>query len=156
LDTESLTIRLPPYFVEHIQEILDKIPPTQRRSSIKNGTGSLGNSIQCHLHFQARTTSSAPCRMRLPQKQVAAWHLTRVFTLPLRTSGGCRRISAPNPLGLRRLCPSRQLPKGIMMPPDWALATFGFPVLTLPPAWVSRLHNLLYGGTIGQILSPLG
>jgi hypothetical protein len=53
LDTESLTIRLPPHCVECLWEILDKIPPTQRRSSIKNGTGSLGNSIQCPLHFQA-------------------------------------------------------------------------------------------------------
>ena len=32
----------------------------------------------------------------------------------------------------------------------------GFPVHTLPPALVSLLHSLLYGGTDGQILFPLG
>ncbi len=76
--------------------------------------------------------------------------------MPLWTSSGCRRISAPAPLGLWRLCPSRQLPKDITMLPNWALAAFGFPVLTLPPAWVSLPHNLLYGGIDGQISSPLG
>jgi hypothetical protein len=69
---------------------------------------------------------------------------------------GCIRISALTPLGLWRLCPSRQLPKGITTLPDWALVAFGFPVLTLPPARVSLPHNLLYGGTDGQISSPLG
>jgi hypothetical protein len=52
--------------------------------------------------------------------------------------------------------PSCQLPKGITTLPDWALAAFGFPVLTLPPARVSLPHNLLYGSTNGQISSPLG
>jgi hypothetical protein len=38
---------------------------------------------------------------------------------------------------------------------DWALEAFGFPVPTLDTAWVSLPHNLLYGGTKGQISSPL-
>jgi hypothetical protein len=54
------------------------------------------------------------------------------------------------------LCLSRQLQKGTMMLRDWALAGFGFPVHTLPPALASLPHSLLYGGTNGQILSPLG
>jgi hypothetical protein len=51
---------------------------------------------------------------------------------------------------------SCQLLKGITTLLDWVLVAFGFPVLTLPPAWVSLPQNLLYGGTIGQISSPLG
>jgi hypothetical protein len=42
LDTESLIIRLPPHHVERLREILDKIPPTQRRSSIKKWHRVLG------------------------------------------------------------------------------------------------------------------
>jgi hypothetical protein len=42
LDTESLTIRLPPHCAEHLWEILDKIPPTQHRSSIKKWHRVLG------------------------------------------------------------------------------------------------------------------
>jgi hypothetical protein len=61
-----------------------------------------------------------------------------------------------HPTWIAGLCPSRQLPKGITTLLDRALAAFGFPVLTLPPAWVSLLHHLLYGSTDGQISSPLG
>jgi hypothetical protein len=53
-------------------------------------------------------------------------------------------------------CEARQLQKGTMTLWDWALAGFGFPVHTLPPALVSLPHSLFYGGTNGQILSPLG
>ena len=42
LDTESLTIRLPPHRVERLREILDEIPPTQRRISIKKWHKVLG------------------------------------------------------------------------------------------------------------------
>jgi hypothetical protein len=42
LDTESLTICLPPHHVEHLWEILDEIPPTQRRISIKKWHKVLG------------------------------------------------------------------------------------------------------------------
>ncbi len=38
----SLNIQLPPHCVERLWEILDKIPPTQRRSSIKKWHGVLG------------------------------------------------------------------------------------------------------------------
>ncbi len=42
LDTESLTIHLPPHYVERLWEILDKIPPTQRWISIKKWHKVLG------------------------------------------------------------------------------------------------------------------
>jgi hypothetical protein len=42
LDTESLTICLPPHCVEHLWEVLDKIPPTQRWISIKKWLKVLG------------------------------------------------------------------------------------------------------------------
>ncbi len=42
LDTESLTICLPPHRVERLWEILDEIPPTQRRISIKKWHRVLG------------------------------------------------------------------------------------------------------------------
>jgi hypothetical protein len=42
LDTESLTIRLPPHCVERLWEILDKIPPTQRWISIRKWRKVLG------------------------------------------------------------------------------------------------------------------
>jgi hypothetical protein len=67
LDTKSLTIRLPSHRVQHLWEILDKIPPTQRRSSIKKWHRVIGELCSCPLlHFQARATSSAPCQMSLP------------------------------------------------------------------------------------------
>jgi hypothetical protein len=42
LDMESLTIQLPPHHVEHLWEILDKIPPMQHRSRIKKWHRVLG------------------------------------------------------------------------------------------------------------------
>jgi hypothetical protein len=42
LDTESLTICLPSHCVEHLWEILDKIPPTQHQISIKKWHKVLG------------------------------------------------------------------------------------------------------------------
>jgi hypothetical protein len=62
LDMESLTIRLPPHCVERLWEILDKIPPTQRQISIKKWLKVLGELRSMSLHFQAHTTSSAPCK----------------------------------------------------------------------------------------------
>ncbi len=103
--------------------------------SIKKWHKVLGELQSCPLPFQAHATSSSPCKTPLPWRQVVAWHLTRLFTMPLRTSGGCRRISAPAPLRLRRLCLYHQLPKGIMMLLDWALAAFGFRFTPCPPLW---------------------
>jgi hypothetical protein len=51
LDTESLTIRLPIHRVEHLWEIFDKIPPTQRRISIKKWHRVLGELRSMSLAF---------------------------------------------------------------------------------------------------------
>jgi hypothetical protein len=154
---ESLTICLPPDRVERLWEILDKIPPTQRWISIKKWHKVLGELRSMSLALPgSRNIFSTMQNTLASQKPLGDWHLTRVFTMPLKTSGGCRRTSAPAPLGLRRLCLSRQLPKDTTMLRDWVLAGFGFPVHTLPPPLVSLLHSLLYGGINGQILSPLG
>jgi hypothetical protein len=49
---ESLTIQLPPHCVEHLWEILDEIPPTQRRSSIKKWHRVLGELRSMSLALQ--------------------------------------------------------------------------------------------------------
>jgi hypothetical protein len=156
LDLESLTICLPPHCVERLWEILDKIPPTQRWISIKKWHKVLGELRSVSLALPGSRNIFSTMQNALALKTGGHLALDKGVTMPLRTSGGCRKTSAPAPLGLQRLCLSRQLPKGTPTLWDWALAGFGFPVHTLPPVLVSLLHSFLYGGTNGQILSPLG